>query len=146
MHIKLLSTVTVVNALGPELDQGSALRYLNEIMWFPTAYLSDYLSWQPIDSSSAKVTMTYGGTSASAVLFIDAEGKLKDFVCDRYRWVADGFSLDKWSTPIAQYGEMGGFRIPVGGGEGAVWHLPSGDYAYFQVDSLAVEYNTPSVF
>ncbi len=146
MRVKLLSTVSVVNALGPEMDQGGALRYLNEIMWFPTAYLSKYLDWQPIDSSSVRVTMTYGGTSVSAILRIDAGGKLKDFACDRYRWLADGYSLDKWSTPISHYGEMGGFRIPVGGGEGAVWHLPSGDYSYFQIDSLTVEYDTPVIF
>jgi Family of unknown function (DUF6920) len=43
IHIKLLSLITVANACGPEMDQGSVLRYLAEMIWFPTAWLSDYV-------------------------------------------------------------------------------------------------------
>lgn len=37
MRVQLDSTVTVVDAHGPQLDQGSALRLLAEMAWYPTA-------------------------------------------------------------------------------------------------------------
>src|SRR5665647_1179706 len=40
MLIKLLSLFTVANASGKEIDQGTLLRYLSEIMLVPTAALS----------------------------------------------------------------------------------------------------------
>lgn len=43
MLIKLLAFVNVVNARGKEIDQGTMLRYLGEIVWFPSAALSDYI-------------------------------------------------------------------------------------------------------
>ena len=52
MRIKPLSLITVANARGPEMDQSSALRYLAEMIWFPTAWLSDYIQWQAIDAHS----------------------------------------------------------------------------------------------
>ena len=36
--VKLLSPVTLVSVHGPEADQGELLRYLGEIIWFPTAW------------------------------------------------------------------------------------------------------------
>jgi hypothetical protein len=54
MYIKLMSLVTVADARGAEIDQGVLLRYLNEIMWFPGAALSDYIQWEVIGNNSTK--------------------------------------------------------------------------------------------
>lgn len=144
MLITLLSTVTVADASGPELNQGTLLRFLNEMMWFPTAWLSDYLTWQAIDSSSAKVTMEYGGTRASATLHINETGELTNFVAERYMTVDSGFVLERWSTPVAGYTEMNGFRIPTKGQ--GIWHLQSGDFPYVQLEIDSIEYDRASVF
>ncbi len=32
-----------------EIHQGTLLRYLAETMWFPTAALNDYLTWEEMD-------------------------------------------------------------------------------------------------
>ncbi|MBM4167740.1 MAG: hypothetical protein FJ215_01075 [Ignavibacteria bacterium] len=141
---KLLSIVTVAHGTGREINQGALLRFLNEIMWFPTAYLSDYLTWEEIDSSSARVRMSYGGISASAVLYIDKEGKLIDFVCDRYIMTDSGSNLEEWSTPISGYGEFEGLRLPTEG-EG-VWRLKSGDFSYFRLKIESIEYGRPELF
>jgi len=58
--------ITIADATGDEIDQGTLVRYLNEMMWFPTAYLNDYIQWEPIDSGSAKATISWQGLSASA--------------------------------------------------------------------------------
>src|SRR2546425_13007025 len=37
------------NAHGSEMDQGELQRYLLEMAWFPTAWLSDAIEWQALD-------------------------------------------------------------------------------------------------
>jgi hypothetical protein len=144
MFIKLLSLITVVNARGDEIDQGTLLRYLNEIMWFPTAALSDYIKWESIDSKSAKATMSYQGVTASAVFSFNDKGELMNMVAERYRYVDGKFVLDTWSTPISEYGEFNGVRIPTKG-EG-VWNLSSGDFPYVRIKITDIEYNNPSMY
>lgn len=47
LNIKLLSMVKVKGLSGPEIDQGTLLRWLTEAVWFPTALLpSEYLCWE----------------------------------------------------------------------------------------------------
>lgn len=84
MYIKLLPVTQIADATGPEMDQGTLLRYLNEIMWFPTAYLSKYIVWEAIDNNSAKATMSYKGVTASAVVYFNEKGEFINFVADRY--------------------------------------------------------------
>lgn len=139
MHITLFSTFTVMDVSGPELDQGAFVRFLSEIVWFPSAWLSDYLTWEAIDSSSAKVTMHDGGISASAIVFVNDEGDITNFIADRFMTVGDGFRMERWSAPMTGYGEFSGFRIPTKGD--ATWLLQSGDFCYARVEILSIEYN-----
>ncbi len=81
-----------------EINQGTLLRYLNEMMWFPSAALNHYIQWEAIDSTSAKATMSYQGVSASALFHFNESGQLTNFVADRYREADGEFILTKWST------------------------------------------------
>ncbi len=144
MLIKLLSLIKVADAKGEEMDQGALVRYLNEIFWFPTAYLSDYIRWEPIDSVSAKATISVEGDTASAVLYFGPQGELTNFVADRYMAVEGKFVKERWSTPISEYKEISGFRVPVKGE--AVWKLSSGDFSYFKLEITDIEYDNPSVY
>jgi len=40
-------------ATGSEIDQGAMMRYLNEMTWFPAAFLGENISWRAIDDTSA---------------------------------------------------------------------------------------------
>jgi hypothetical protein len=106
MLIKFLPFIKIADASGYEIDQGTLLRYLNEIMWFPTAYLNDYIEWEPIDSSSAKATISVEGLTASAILYFNEKGEMTNFVAERYMTVDDEFSLETWPTPIGEYKEI----------------------------------------
>lgn len=144
MLIKLMALLTVADARGPEIDQGTLLRYLNETMWFPSAALNDYVKWDAVDDNSAKAIMSYQGVTASAIFYFDEEGRLINMVAERYREVDGQFSLDTWSTPLSDYGEFNGIRVPTKG-EG-VWKLSSGDFAYIRVEVIDIEYNKPSLY
>lgn len=139
MLIKLLSLLKIVDAAGDEMDQGSMVRYFNEMFWFPTAYLSDYIQWEPIDSRSAKATMSYQGVTASAIFHFNEKGQITNFVARRYMENDGRFDLETWSTPLNEYKEMNGIKIPVSGE--AVWKLSSGDFCYIKLEITDIVYN-----
>jgi len=144
MLIKLLSLIEIADASGYEMDQGTLVRYLNEIMWFPTAYLNNNIQWEPIDSNSARATISYKGVTASAVLYFDEKGDLTNFIAERYMDVEGKFFKETWSTPISEYKEIKRIRIPIKG-EG-VWNLSSGDFSYIRLEITDIEYNNPSIY
>ena len=139
MFGKLAGLITVFDVRGEKLDQATMIRYLNEIMWFPTAFLGDNITWEEVDAQSAQVTFSDGGKSVSGRMIIDDEGRLTNFTAMRYREIDGEFSLDPWSTPIIDYGERAGLNLPVRGQ--AVWNLPSGDLLYADLEITEVEYN-----
>jgi hypothetical protein len=139
MLIKAGSLFTLVDDKGPEMDQGSMMRYLSEMIWFPTAFLDDNISFETSDDESARVTLTDGGRSISATMYFDEEGKVTDFVAKRYRTVEGGYDLETWSAPVYEYGELAGLKLPLRGG--AVWKLPEGDLKYADITITHLEYN-----
>jgi hypothetical protein len=139
MLVKVASLWPVVDASGEQMDQGGMTRYLSEMIWFPAAFLADNISFEPADDSSARVTLTDHGRTATGTLFFDKDGRLTDFVAQRYRTPAAS-SPDTWSTPVTGYGEFEGLRLPVRGP--AIWKLPEEDFAYIEVTLTELHYDT----
>ncbi len=145
MLIKVLSLFKIADATGPEINQGTLLRFLNEIMWFPSAALSDYIQWKAIDANSAEAIMSYKNVTASAVFYFKERGEFVNMTAERYMDAGGGtFRLEKWATPTQEYGEFGGVRVPVKG-EG-IWKLESGDFSYVRLAIKEIDYNYPTVF
>ncbi|MDD4876363.1 MAG: hypothetical protein PHQ86_04435 [Dehalococcoidales bacterium] len=141
MRMKLWSIFKLSDSIGYKLDQGTLLRYLSEIIWFPTAYLSDYIKWETATADSVKVTMDYGGVSASAFIYYDEVGRFVKFTADRYMGADDNATLEKWTVVAQDYKEFNGIRIPVKGE--VTWNLPSGDFTWAKLDITDIEYNNP---
>jgi hypothetical protein len=139
LEARLQGLITVAKDSGPDVDRGDLLRFLNEIMWFPAAAISPYIAWEPIDATSARATMSYGGVSAPATFHFDEQGRLTTMVAERYD--SDEGQENVWSTPISEYGEFAGIRVPVAGE--AVYARASGDYPYIRVRVTALEYDRP---
>lgn len=144
MLIKLPPFIKIADEEGENIDQGTLVRYMNEIMWFPTAYLSDYISWEAIDSTSARATLTDRGRTVSAVLHFDENGKLVNFVAERYYTGGEKETFETWSTPIIEYGKKEGLRIPTKGK--GVWNLNSGDFTYIELEVTELEYDVPEQY
>jgi len=139
MLITAAGLFPIAEATGPEMDQGAMMRYLSEMIWFPAAFLGNNISFEAVDDRSARVTLTDHGRTASATLFFDEVGRLVDLVAERYRTVDGGYVLERWSTPVDEYGELAGLRLPVRGR--AVWKLADGDLVYIDVTVTELEYN-----
>jgi hypothetical protein len=127
--MRLLSLIPVANDHGPGLSQGAMLRFLNETMWFPAGVLNPYTTWEPRDQTSAVATMRYGGVSASATFIFDDQGRLTNMTAERFDNAKK--AILPWSTPISDYGEFAGIRVPVQGA--GVWHYEDGEFPYIRL-------------
>lgn len=131
MDIRAAALVPIVDETGEEMDQASLLRHLSETIWFPAAFLARGVSFEAIDATHARVSLAAGGRTATGTMTFDDEGRLLDFVAQRHRLVGGERVLSTWSTPMTEYGELAGLRLPIRGK--AVWKLPEGDLEYIDV-------------
>ena len=139
MRIKLLSVIPLGNSRGPEIDQGELQRYMAEMVWFPTAWLSDAIEWQAIDAYSAQATMHESGVTASVVLHVNEQGQLTHVTADRYKEEHGHYLLAPWSGQCTAYQEVDGMRIPTR--IKITWHLASGNFTWFRCKITEVKYN-----
>lgn len=100
MLIKFMSLITVADAKGPKIDQGTLVRYLAEMVWFPTAALNDYVEWEEIDANSARVTMSYNGVTVSGTFTFNDKGEVLNFTTERYKETEGEYTLETWSIDL----------------------------------------------
>ncbi|MEZ4669290.1 MAG: DUF6544 family protein [Anaerolineae bacterium] len=141
MQGKVLGMFTVVDGSGPQIDQGTMVRYLQEMTWFPTAFLGKNVTWQEVDNHAADVTLHAYGTDVTGRLYFDDAGRLLNFVAQRYGDFNGTTRMETWSAPTTDYGVFAGLNLPASGV--GVWQLPAGDLAYVNVRVGQIEYNQP---
>ena len=113
MTIKLLSLIPVANAKNEKkVNQATLQRYLAEIVWFPSASLSQYIKWETIDDYSARATMEYKGTKGSGEFHFDKNGNFKKFVAMRYQDSNDTEPTE-WTVIATKIDERKGIKIPI---------------------------------
>jgi hypothetical protein len=131
MKVRLLGLFTVVDEVGPEMDQGSLMRWLNETMWFPAAWATDVISWEPIDAVSAVGAVRSGENEVRGEFRFHPSGQMVDFLADRYRDVGERFEMTPWCTPITGHNRFEGIEVPTTGS--AVWLVEGGTFEYIQI-------------
>lgn len=141
MQGKLAGLITVVDGQGEEVDQGTMVRYLQEMTWFPTAYLGENITWQAVDDHAADVTLTDSGKQVTGRMYFDDTGRMLSFSAERYGEFEGAYALKTWTTPMTHYGKFGGLNLPAAGM--GVWQLPSGDFPYIKVEVSTIAYNGP---
>ncbi len=113
IDMRLGAVYPVANESGGNLDSGALLRYLNETMWFPAALVLPNVTWEAIDDTHARATLTDAGQSVSAVFVFDGQDRLIDMTAER--WNDSEQALRPWSTPLSKWGEFEGIAMPVAG-------------------------------
>ena len=133
----LLGIIPVVDQKGPELDKASLMRFLNEMMWFPTEMLREYISWEAVDDGSAVIKIEHRGKKAQALLKFDAEGRLLDFVAERHSLEGKALIPRTWRTPVTRYGEMAGMQLPLQGE--ALYEKEAGPETYIRARLTSID-------
>lgn len=139
MTIKLCSLIPVVNVKNHKKVNAATLqRYLAEIIWFPSAALSPYITWKSIDKNSTNATMTYNGTKGSGVFHFDENGNFKKFTAMRYKDTKDP-KPKKWTVTATKTEVRNGLKIPI---EARVnWRLEKNDWTWLKLKITNIEYN-----
>jgi len=137
MRVLLASTLTMVDARGPELDQGSALRLLAEMVWYPTALFDTrFVTWSAIDADHARATLRFGDREVTGVFAFGPDGLPLQMTAERFK---DKGELRRWGGVYRDWRTVSGMRVPF---EAEVsWELEAGPYSYahWRVEELAFD-------
>jgi hypothetical protein len=145
MLIKLAALIPVVNESDNEqINSGAMIRYLAEICWFPSAALNDYISWTPIDETSAEGTFTYKDHSVSGVFSFNTSGDLISFEADRYYGGNKDATLETWRVETLSFKEFDGIKIP--NKNKVIWKLSDGDFTWLNLEITDIEFNPSKIY
>ncbi|OWW23244.1 hypothetical protein B4Q04_21775 [Zobellia sp. OII3] len=141
MSIKLFSLFSMVDAKNnAKTNEATLQRYLAEIVWFPSNALQNYITWEPIDGTSAKATMRYKGTQGSGVFHFDENGNFVKFTAMRYKDAQDTRPTE-WTVTAIKTERHQGIKIPVE--LKADWKLGGTTWTWLKVKIRKVEYPLP---
>jgi hypothetical protein len=138
MLIKPLSLLTVVDAADDRVDQGTLLRFLGEMVWFPSAALEPYIRWEAVETNAARATMSFAGTTASATYEFADDGRVTRVSAQRFMGSGAEAKLTPWTIPFRAWKKLDGVVVPVEGD--VIWQLDSGPFAYYDFTLTALLY------
>ena len=146
MRAKVCSLLPILNAAGSNMDRAETVTLFNDLcVLAPAALVDAPVTWEVLDRHHVRGTSTYGQHTVSAVLVLDDNHDLVDFISDdRLRAAPDGrhFMRQRWSTPVLAHRGFGPWRVGAQG-EGR-WHAPEpeGEFTYVDFHLDAIAYNT----
>ena len=139
MTIKMFSLFSIVHAKNDKkINQATLQRYLAEIVWFPSASLSSYITWEEIDENSAKATMDFNETKGAGVFHFDKNGNFKKFVAMRYKDINDTKPTE-WTVTATKTDIVNGINIPVE--LTADWKLGNENWTWLKLKIIDIRYN-----
>lgn len=141
-QVKVAELFKVVDIKGEELTTAETVTLLNDICIFAPGGLSDKrFTWSSIDSLKTKISFSNGKYNVSAVLYFNEKGELINFISDDRSALQNDGSMKKirWSTPVSDYKEIEGRKIPVNGR--TIWHYPEGEFTYGIFKLKNIRYN-----
>ncbi len=140
--VRVANLLNVVDIKGEDLTTAETVTLLNDMCFFAPGNLYDKrLTWKEIDSLSCQVSIENGKYNVSAMLYFNEKGELINFVSeDRYALQDDGtMKRARWSTPVSDYRELDGRKIPTYGE--TIWNFPEGDFTYGTFRLKSIHYN-----
>ena len=139
LTVKLFGLIKLAQASGKEVDQGEILRYLSETMWFPSAFISELISWESLDDYSAKAIIKYGEEMADAIFHFTANGLINKITAKRYAEKNGKFELHDWEISNLEYKVINDINLPLKAH--VTWKYDEGDLCYYKLEIIEIEYN-----
>lgn len=138
MLIKLYSMISVVDETGDKIDRGTLQRFLSEIVWFPTAAVNDYITWTPVDSTTALATISWHGLTEAVTFHFSSEGDIESVTAERYMGGGEDAVRRPWKVEILEIEEMNNLRIPAKAE--VSWQLDTGTFTWYRFSVSDIEY------
>ena len=93
----------------------------------PASLIDARITWEAIDSNSAKAHFTNHDIIITATLFFNEIGQLTNFISDDRAATAD-MKTYRFSTPLKAYKNVNGYNLATYGE--TIWHYPDGNFTY----------------
>lgn len=132
MLIALYSLIPIVDAAGPSIDQGAMVRYLAEIIWFPSAALSRYIVWEELDSTMVRATLTYNNLSVVGTFTFNDQARPLRFQAERFYDKTQ--TLETWRIDIDEHKLKSFNEVVIPTHATVTWQLKNGDFTWFEVE------------
>jgi len=142
MKINVAYFFQVVDAKGEKMNQSENVTLFNDMcLLAPATLINKNIQWNSIDKLRAKAKFTHNGITVTALLSFNEKGELVNFVSDDRFLSSDGktYTNFPWSTPVKDYRDFDGRKVPVYGE--AIWHMPGRDFTYAKFITEEIEYN-----
>lgn len=136
LGVWLAPFLRIVNASGERIDEAALQRYLGEMVWFPAVFASPLVTWTPVDHGSARASIVDGATTAECLFRFEGDRVVVE--ARRYR-EAPPYARIPWSAEAGRFLPFGKVLLP--SRARVTWHLPDGDFAYFDATITRVEYD-----
>ncbi|UNK18786.1 hypothetical protein MNQ98_01695 [Paenibacillus sp. N3/727] len=138
----LAKVITLFNQRGEEMNKACLVTFLSESLIMPNAVLQPYITWEAVDDTHAKATISYNDLLASGIFTFNENGELLSFTTeDRSVISADGaIQQVRWSVEFKDYKMIGEIKQPTH--LQAVWTYDHGDLIYFDSNCFTVEYDS----
>jgi len=120
--------------------------FFNDLCLFAPAALINYpIRWEQIGPFKVKAKFVNQDITVTAILEFKENGQLVNFISEDRYLTENGkdFINFKWSTPIKEYQEVNGRKVPAYAE--AIWHTPEGEFTYAQFYVEEIEYNLGKV-
>ncbi len=144
MRIQLGSVMDVVNVDDQKIAEGALLRFLAEMVWFPSAALEAYIRWEAIDSTRARATLDDANLSVSATFEIDSQGRVAGVTAQRFLGGGEKATLEAWRVTCTDWKRFCGVEVPAVGS--VSWDLERGNFVYYRWEITDLEYDQPEPF
>jgi hypothetical protein len=133
LQARLLGTIPVVRASGPDIALSEGYRYLAELPWAPDAMLGNpLLKWRTVDARLAEVALETPGGTARVMFEFDKSGDIVAMLA-KGRPATNSAGIPArydWRGRYSDYRRIGARRVPALGEVGYVY--PSGYETYFR--------------
>lgn len=137
MLIKAASLFAIANSKGEEIDQGTMLRFLAELCWFPQAATSDYIYWKQLDDHHVEVTMTSANLTVAGIYEFNDDAFPIGFEANRYGDFQGTYRKERWSIRTTGFQNFDG--ITIGNKSEVTWKLKEGDFTWLKLEVTDVK-------
>jgi hypothetical protein len=134
----LAKVIPLFDQRGEKMNRACLVTWLAECLMVPNAALQDFVTWEPVDDTHAKATISWKGISAGGEFTFSKAGELVEFrTSDRTAVDMNGKETKAdWSAYLNAYRRVNGLLQPEV--IKSAWHYQEGDCVYFnQNDSAA---------
>jgi hypothetical protein len=141
MEIKILSLFKIVDeGKTKQMNESTMLRFLAETVWFPSAAINEYIKWDSINETSARITMKYKGLQVSGLMQFNNAGDVLSFEAMRFY----KSTMEIWRIECYDYKTFEGIRIP--NKSNVIWKLEDGDFNWLKLEIADLNYNINSIY